>query len=154
MNIKIGGVSKMIDTICAKMVQDRKQYEAVLENVDLKTLEDAKKFAEALTKIIWDHQMIGLVHEFYADHVLYKTANGRTLTNAEGVVLEILAMQAAFPDMVVHITETFASGNETEGFNVYQRSYCEGTNKGPSAYGPATGRKLNEKIHLDKRYIS
>jgi SnoaL-like polyketide cyclase. len=94
----------MIDILCPKMVQDRKKYEDVLENFDLKTKEDAKKFAEALTKIIWDHQMIGLVHEFYDENVVYKTANGKTITNAEGVVLEYLAMQAAFPDLIVNIT--------------------------------------------------
>ena len=53
-------------------------------------------------------------------------------------------MQAAFPDMRVHITETFAAGDEDQGFTVYQRSWCDGTNTGTSKFGPPTGNRLNE----------
>jgi len=129
---------------CTSIVQERKKLESVLKNLEIKTKEDAIEFGEALTKIIWDHQMLGLVYEFYDEKILYKSYAGKKITTVDDVVLEFLAMQAAFPDLRVHITESFASGDETKGFKVYQRSYCEGTNKGTSKFGPPTGNKLNE----------
>ena len=129
---------------CTKMVQERKTLESVLKNLEIKTKEDAIEFGEALTKIIWNHQMLGLVYEFYDKKIQYKGYACKKITTVDDVVLEFLAMQAAFPDLKVHITESFASGDETNGFKVYQRSYCEGTNNGTSKFGPATGNKLNE----------
>jgi len=126
------------------MVQERKKLEKVLENTAFKTKEEAVVYAEAMTKIILNHQMLGLVHEYYDENIVYKTANGVKLTNLEDVVKEFLGLQCAFPDLKVYITESFASGDELDGFKVYQRSYCEGTNTGPSVYGPATGNKLHE----------
>ena len=130
--------------VCTMMVEERKKLDLILENTAFTTREQAIEYAAAMTKMIWDHQMVGMVHEYYGENIVYKTANGVKLTTQDAVVKEFLALQAAFPDMRVFITESFASGNETEGFNVYQRSYCEGTNLGASIYGPATGRKLDE----------
>jgi hypothetical protein len=131
--------------LCTTMMQERKKLESILENADLKTKSDAIEYAEALTKIIWNHNMLGKVYEYYDENALYKGMSGKRITNLDELVGEFLGMQAAFPDLRVHITESFASGNETDGFAVYQRSYCEGTNLGTSQYGPATGNKLNEK---------
>ena len=131
--------------MCTRMVQDRKTLENVLEGANLQTKEDAIAYADALTKMIWNHNLLGLVYEYYDQNVVYKCANGRKITNLDDIVGEFLGMQAAFPDMRVHITESFASGDESVGFTVYQRSYCEGTNLGTSMYGPATGNKLTEE---------
>jgi hypothetical protein len=57
-------------------------------------------------------------------------------------------MQAAFPDMRVHITHSFARVEDEVGFTVYQRSYAVGTNLGTSIYGPPTGNKLDESNSL------
>jgi hypothetical protein len=42
------------------------------------------------------------------------------------------------------ITGSFAAGDAENGFKVYMRSYCEGTNLGPNAFGLPTGKKLDE----------
>lgn len=130
--------------ICTTMVKERKKLESILENADLKSLEDAIVYADALTKIIWDHQMLGLVFEYYDEKIVFKGARGKKLTKRDDVVIEFLSTIAPFPDLRVHITESFCSGNETEGFNVYQRSYLTGTNRSTSKFGPPTYNKLDE----------
>ena len=105
--------------MCIKMVEERKKLKKILENADFKTKEEAIVYAEAMTKMIMEYQMLGLVHEYYDDNIIYKTANGVKLTNLEDVLKTFLALLCAFPDLKVYITESFASGDETEGFKVY-----------------------------------
>jgi hypothetical protein len=134
--------------VCTSMALERKQLEAILENAELKTKEDAVRYGEALTRIIWNHNMLGLVYQYYDENVLYKCADGKQINGPEGVVREFLAMQAAFPDMRVHITESFARAEDDGTFAVYQRSYAVGTNTGTSRFGPPTGNKIDESNSL------
>ena len=131
--------------ICTHMELERKALEKALENADLRSKADAVAYADALTKLVWNHNLLGLVHEYYDENAVYKCANGRRLGSLEEIVKEFLSMQAAFPDMRVHIDESFATGDEKLGFTVYQRSYCKGTNLGTSKFGPPTGNTLNDK---------
>ena len=132
--------------ICTSMELDRKELEKILTaNAELRNKADAIAYADALTRMIWNHNLLGLVPEYYDAHAEYKCANGRTLFGPEAIVGEFLAMQAAFPDMRVHIQETFANDDVEACFTVYQRSWCEGTNTGTSRFGPPTGHALNEK---------
>lgn len=131
--------------MCSRMVLERKKLESVVEGVDIHCKEDAIAYADALTKLIWNHNLLGLVYEYYDESVVYKCANGIKITRRDAIVEKFLSIQAPFPDLRVHISESFASGDEATGFVVYQRSYCEGTNLGASLYGPATGNVLNEK---------
>lgn len=130
--------------VCTSMVLERKQLESVLENPEISTKEEAVQFADALTKIIWNFNQLGLVYDYYDDHVVYKGAYGKKITGPDGVILEYLAMQAAFPNLRIHITESFARALDEGGFAVYQRSYAVGTNTGTSKFGPPTGNQLDE----------
>jgi hypothetical protein len=130
--------------ICTSMALERKGLEKVMAQVDIRSQSDAMAYADALTQLIWNHNLLGLVHEYYDSQAVYKGANGAKISGTPGIVNEFLSMQAAFPDMRVHITETFAAGDEDQGFTVYQRSWCDGTNTGTSKFGPPTGNRLNE----------
>lgn len=131
--------------LCTRMVEERKKLEKVVEGAELHRKEDAVAYADALTQLIWNHNLLGLVYEYYDENSVYKGANGSRIATQSGIIGQFLGMQAAFPDMRVHITESFASGDAAAGFVVYQRSYCEGSNLGTSMYGPPTGRVLTEK---------
>ncbi len=130
--------------ICTSMALERKELEQAMAKSDLRSKADAIAYADALTRMIWNHNLLGLVHAYYDLHAVYKCANGLKITGTDGIVNEFLSMQAAFPDMRVHITETFAAGDAVQGFTVYQRSWCDGTNTGTSKFGPPTGRRLTE----------
>lgn len=130
--------------ICTTMALERKVLEGAMAKSDLRSKSDAVAYADALTRLVWNHNLLGLVHEYYDPHAVYKCANGVKITGTDGIVNEFLSMQAAFPDMRVHIAETFSAGDEAQGFTVYQRSWCHGTNTGTSRFGPPTGRCLDE----------
>ena len=130
--------------ICTSMALERKELERAMAKSDLRSKADAIAYADALTRLVWNHNLLGLVHAYYDPHAIYKCANGLKITGTDGIVNEFLSMQAAFPDMRVHITEAFAAGDAAQGFTVYQRSWCDGTNTGTSRFGPPTGRRLNE----------
>ncbi len=130
--------------ICSSMMQERKRLEQVVAGADLRSKDDAVAYADALTRLIWNHNLLGMVHSHYDEKAVYKGANGHTVNTQDGIIGEMLRMQAAFPDMRVRIDESFATGDATAGFTVYQRSYCQGTHLGTTHYGPPTGRVLDD----------
>jgi len=52
----------------------------------------------------------------------------------------VLAEMRAFPDIKIHITDCVCKGNDIDGYKCAMPDILDGTNTGPSAYGPATGR--------------
>ena len=48
----------------------------------------------------------------------------------------------AFPDLQIHITDVFCTGNDVDGYKTAMPDVLTGTNTGPSAFGPPTGRKV------------
>jgi len=131
-----------------QMTQERISLEQIMTTVNLENKEAAVNFVQSLIKLIWNHKMVGLIHTFYDDNPLYKGANGIKLSSQDEIVVETLEMLAAFPDLRVNITESFAAGDKNTEFKVYLRSYCDGRNQGPSRFGPPTNNSLNESNSL------
>jgi hypothetical protein len=52
----------------------------------------------------------------------------------------VYAEMRAFPDIQIHITDCVCRGNDDDGYKCAMPDVLTGTNLGPSAYGPATGR--------------
>jgi len=52
----------------------------------------------------------------------------------------VFSEMRAFPDIRIHITDCQCAGNDFDGYKCSMPDILEGTNTGPSAYGPATGR--------------
>jgi predicted ester cyclase len=48
----------------------------------------------------------------------------------------------AFPDLRIHVTDVFCTGNDVDGYKTTMPDVLTGTNTGPSAYGPPTGRSF------------
>jgi len=48
----------------------------------------------------------------------------------------------AFPDLQIHVTDVFCHGNDIDGYKTVMPDVLIGTNLGPSAYGPATGKRV------------
>jgi len=131
-----------------QMAQERIALEQTVATANLEDKGAAVDYMQSLVKLIWNHKMVGLIHTFYDDEPLYKGANGIKLISQDEIVVETLEMLAAFPDLRVNITESFASGDKNSEFKVYLRSYCEGCNRGPSRFGPPTNNRLNESNSL------
>jgi len=52
----------------------------------------------------------------------------------------VLSEMRAFPDIKIHITDCVCQGNDLDGYKCAMPDVLTGTNLGPSAYGPATGK--------------
>lgn len=52
----------------------------------------------------------------------------------------VLSEMRAFPDIRIHITDCVCKGNDDDGYKCAMPDVLDGTNLGPSAYGPPTGR--------------
>ena len=134
--------------IVEEMAQERIALEQAIATTKLEDKAAAVCFVESLIKLIWNHKMVGLIHTFYDHKPLFKGANGLKLVSQDEIVIETLEMLAAFPNLRMNITESFASGDKNSEFKVYLRSYCDGQNQGPSRFGPPTNNVLNEKNSL------
>lgn len=54
---------------------------------------------------------------------------------------QVWRTRRAFPDLAIHITDAFCAGNDVDGYKTAMPDVLTGTNRGPSGYGPATGRR-------------
>jgi len=103
---------------------------------------DACGFVIRSTDEIWnlrgnvDEAIEKYFHEDYVDAGSW----GRRIIGRKGLRDAVLAEMRAFPDMQIHITDCVCKGNDNDGYKCAMPDVLEGTNTGPSAYGPATGR--------------
>ena len=72
--------------ICTSMALERKGLEKVMAQVDIRSQSEAMAYADALTQLIWNHNLLGLVHEYYDSQAVYKGANGAKISGTPGIV--------------------------------------------------------------------
>jgi len=75
-------------------------------------------------------------HENYVDAGSW----GRRIIGKKALREAILSEMRAFPDIRIHITDCVCKGNDNDGYKCAMPDILTGTNLGPSAYGPATGK--------------
>jgi len=103
---------------------------------------DACGFVIRSTDEVWnlrgnvDDAVDKYFHEGYIDAGSW----GRRLIGKTALREAVLSEMRAFPDIKIHITDCLCKGNDIDGYKCAMPDILEGTNLGPSAYGPATGR--------------
>merc|ERR1712203_526525 len=75
-------------------------------------------------------------HEGYVDAGSW----GRRIIGKKDLKDAVFAEMRAFPDIKIHITDCVCKGNDNDGYKCAMPDVLTGTNLGPSAYGPPTGR--------------
>jgi len=75
-------------------------------------------------------------HEDYVDAGSW----GRRIIGRKALREAVLSEMRAFPDIRIHITDCACQGNDNDGYKCAMPDILTGTNMGPSAYGPPTGR--------------
>jgi len=75
-------------------------------------------------------------HEDYVDAGSW----GRRIIGKRALREAVLSEMRAFPDIRIHITDCACRGNDNDGYKCAMPDVLTGTNTGPSAYGPPTGR--------------
>lgn len=116
-----------------------------LENPDLKTREDADQFYRDWTDVVWNYKMSGKLFDYYPREIHVHRENGNDRHDVREIVKEVLALQAAFPDLKVRVEATVVVGDEEHGYQIWGRRYFNGTNLGYSKYGAPTGGELEDE---------
>jgi len=131
-----------------------KALSEAVKNIDLKDKSDVKEFVKNYTALIYDHQMIGLIYDYYQENVEILKEDRIRLKGIEAVVQDKQELLAAFPDLKVKIENIIVSGDAENGYKIFRRMRYEGTNSGYTKYGPPTGKSLgNACLGLSMFYM-
>ena len=103
---------------------------------------DIVDFILGITHEIWEQRGIGLIHGYYAPDVEVFALEGR-IRGAQAMVDGTRATLEAFPDRLLIGDNVVWSGDPDSGFYSSHRITSPMTNLGPSAFGPATGRRVH-----------
>ena len=92
-----------------------------------------------ITYEIWEERKIQLIKQYYgADTVVY-ALDGIT-RGAAAMIDGTQAMLESFPDRLLLADDVIWSGNQRDGYYSSHRIISPMTNKGPTIFGPPTGR--------------
>lgn len=104
---------------------------------------DAEHYIEDITYAIWNcpDRDPELIRRYYGADTQIHTDAGDTV-GAAAVIANTEARLETFPDFHGTIAETLWTGGEESGYRTSMRWTWTGTNRGPSAFGPATGQRV------------
>jgi predicted ester cyclase len=125
-----GNTDKLIDaeiTATAKSGQDH-QYSSIAD------------YILGITFQIWEQRQIDSIHDYYSDDVHVYSLDG-FIHGAAKMVSNTRETLATYPDRLLLGDAVIATGNLQNGFSSH-RIISPMTNTGPSAFGPATNRRV------------
>jgi predicted ester cyclase len=93
-----------------------------------------------ITFQIWEQRQIDSIHHYYSDDVHVFSLDG-FIHGAEKMVSNTRKTLATYPDRLLLGDAVIATGNLQNGFSSH-RIISPMTNTGPSAFGPATNRRV------------
>ncbi|MEQ8675269.1 MAG: ester cyclase [Aggregatilineales bacterium] len=101
-----------------------------------------------ITHEIWEEKAIGKLYDYYANTIEIHTS-GQTIHGRDAVLAGTIATLAAYPDRRLYGDEVIWGGDDVVGFYSSHRLTHSGTNRGWSAYGPPTGKKVEYRAIAD-----
>ena len=101
-----------------------------------------------ITEEIWVERGIGRIYDTYDHACTIHTPYG-VVRSVEEVIASTTASLNAFPDGEPHHLNVAWSGDEAAGFHTSHLGFSRSTNRGRSAYGPATGRRVGLHFAAD-----
>ena len=102
---------------------------------------DIVDFILGITFEIWERRGVDLIHDYYAPDVEVFCLEG-LISGAQAMVEGTRATLEAFPDRLLLGDNVVWAGDRDSGFYSSHRVTSPMTNLGPSAFGPATGRRV------------
>lgn len=120
-----------------------------LADVQLECAADVKKFYCTWMDAVWNYQCPSMLFDFYKTDICVYRENGHDCKGIFAIVKEVAALQAAFPDMKVRVAAMVVTGDPENGFQLWARSYFNGTNLGYSQFGAPTGKKLEGDLCMN-----
>ena len=102
---------------------------------------DIVDFILGITFEIWEQRGVDLIHGYYAPDVEVFSLDG-LISGAQAMVDGTRATLEAFPDRLLIGDNVVWSGDRESGYYSSHRITSPMTNHGPSAFGPATGKRV------------
>ena len=94
-----------------------------------------------ITFEIWEERGVELINQYYGPDTVVYALDGIT-RGAAKMIEGTNAMLAAYPDRLLVADDVIWSGSREQGYYSSHRIVSPMTNKGPTAFGPATNRKV------------
>ena len=113
-----------------------------LEAPSLETTADVEQFYCDWMELVWNCKVPSKLFDFYKPDIHVHRENGNDRHDIREVVKEVLALEAAFPDIQIRVGATVVVGDPEHGFELFARRYFSGTNLGYSRYGAPTQAAL------------
>ena len=107
---------------------------------DYNSENDLVDFILGLTFEIWEQRRVENIHNYYAPEVEVYSLDGMT-TSAKEMVDNTHSTLSSYPDRFLIADDVITSGSAKQGFSSH-RIISPMTNLGDTAFGPATGRKI------------
>jgi len=103
---------------------------------------DACAFVIESTDALWNKRSDpdAAIDRYFHEDYYMAGSWGRRVIGKAALRRAVYGEMRAFPDMAIHITDCSCKGNDFDGYKCMMPDVLEGTNHGPSAYGPATHR--------------
>ena len=109
---------------------------------------DIVNYILRITEEIWVDRAIGRIYDTY-DHACTIYTPYGVVRSVEEVIASTTASLNAFPDGEAHHLNVAWSGDELAGFYTSHLGFSRSTNRGRSAYGPATGARVGLHFAAD-----
>lgn len=94
-----------------------------------------------ITFEIWEQRNVDLISQYYDADIAVFGLDGIT-RGASGMIDGTNAMLEAYPDRLLLVDDVIWSGSKEDGYYSSHRIVSPMTNKGPTLFGPATGKKV------------
>jgi predicted ester cyclase len=102
---------------------------------------DIVDFIVRITEEIWVDRAVGRIYDTY-DHACTIYSPYGVVRSVEEVIASTVSTLNAFPDGELHHLNVAWSGDENAGYYSSHLGFSRSTNRGPSAWAPATGRRI------------
>ena len=131
--------------LCDKKMDEIWSLSDQVYHPKLETAEDVRSYIRALTALIYDYKMIGVIYDVYAEDVVYHKQSGIRLHSPDEIACQVTDLTAAFPDLRAQVDHIIVSPQGPDFFKVFRRMRLQGTCTGFSQYGPATHKSLGDR---------
>lgn len=121
-----------------------KALTAELNTLGMQNRDEVEQFIRIFKTLIYNHKMIGLLHDYYLEDIRVIRENRVALDGLDALIRDTTEFLAYFPDMAVHVDTVIVKGSEQEGYKIFCRARYTGSNLGSSPYGLPTGKALGE----------
>lgn len=147
---------KITEMTTDEILAERKKYEDVIKNCSYETPQEIADLFEAYTMLIWKHNQVGRVYDFYFDKLAVEREGGARTEGSERVVWDTLRVLAEFPDLNPVFVDIHCTGNPKDGFRFGQVLYNEGCAKngiGPNGAGRDISFEPYEDLHICECWV-